>query len=356
MTLNRTSESSSVTKIAALLFSLQLLLACAAPTKIDTSVVLPARFHEATTIRDIAVLPFAGPDGAAFTAEIEEVLATVRIDERPYFKLVDRTNLDKILSEMKLSMSGMFDQETAGKVGKMVGAKGIYTGVVTVSSVVDSPYTENRSRCVSYDTLYYTIKNTRIPVQVCTAWQNYPVGCTKRVAIFSFVPKLIDVETGRILYSNSISHTVSDSACTDKRPVADSLTLLNNAKAAVKNEFRSDVAPYKTNVTLELADSTDDISTYEAKKKFKSGLSFARGNRMDRACEFWKDASALSPKSFSILYNLGICAELYGQLEQALETFNKADRLLEKPDKRVSEAISRVSSSIEKQRRLQQQR
>ncbi len=356
MTLNRTSESSSVTKIAALLFSLQLLLACAAPTRIDTSVVLPARFHETTTIRDIAVLPFAGPDGAAFTAEIEEVLAKVRIDEKPYFKLVDRTNLDKILSEMKLSMSGMFDQETAGKVGKMVGAKGIYTGVVTVSSVVDSPYTENRSRCVSYHTVYYTIKNTRIPVQVCTAWQNYPVGCTKRVATFSLVPKLIDVETGRILYSNSISHTVSDSACTDKRPVADSLTLLNNAKAAVKNEFRSDVAPYKTNVTLELADSTDDIPTDEAKKKFKSGLRFARANRMDRACEFWKDASALSPKSFSILYNLGICAELYGQLEQALETFNKADRLLEKPDKRVSEAISRVSSSIEKQKRLQQQR
>ncbi len=191
---------------------------------------------------------------------------------------------------------------------------------------------------------------------MCTAWQNYPVGCTKRVATFSFVPKLIDVETGRILYSNSISHTVSDSACTDKRPVTDSLTLLNNAKAAVKNEFRSDVAPYKTDVTLELADSTDDIPTDEAKKKFKSGLSFARGNRMDRACELWKDASALSPKSFSILYNLGICAEIYGQLEQALDTFNKADRLLEKPDKRVSEAISRVSSSIEKQKRLQQQR
>jgi Curli production assembly/transport component CsgG. len=120
-------------------------------TKIKVNMLQPAQYHEASLTKTIAVLPFSGPEGRVFTAEIEGVLAGIGIDNKPYFTLVDRTSLDKTINEMQLSQSGMVDQKTAVKIGKLVGAQGIYTGVVIRNSYDDSPYYENRSTCEQYE-------------------------------------------------------------------------------------------------------------------------------------------------------------------------------------------------------------
>ncbi len=85
------------------------------------------------------------------------------------------------------------------------------------------------------------------------------------------------------------------------------------------------------------------------------GLILQKNNRFDRACELWGEARILSPNSPSILYNLGICSEVTRELEQALELYKKADRLLDKPDDRITAAIGRVSEAIQKQKRLREQ-
>jgi hypothetical protein len=111
----------------------------------------PAQYHEASLTKAVAVLPFAGPEGRAFAAEMESVLAGIGIDDKPYFTLVDRASIDKVVSEMKFSQSGLVDEKTAVKLGKLVGAHGIYTGVGTRNTYDDSPYSERRQTCTYYE-------------------------------------------------------------------------------------------------------------------------------------------------------------------------------------------------------------
>jgi len=77
--------------------------------------MMPAMFHEATLIREVAVLPFDGREGTEFALEIEGALSGIRVSQRPFFTVLERAKLEKVLSEMKLSQSGLVDEKTGRK-------------------------------------------------------------------------------------------------------------------------------------------------------------------------------------------------------------------------------------------------
>jgi hypothetical protein len=323
-------------------------IACAPPA-IKTMALVPAKFHEATKLRETAVLPFDGPAGREVAAEVEATLAGVNIGDRRYFSLVDRTKLDKVINEMQLSQSALIDPNTAANVGRLVGVKGIYTGVVTQADASESGWREERIECVRRE-------ETKRGLGRCIQERRYTVNCTRRVAQFSFTPRLIEVETGRVIYANNVSGTRSSSACEDSRsPLKSSFELIQEARAEAMSKFRKDVAPHYVTFEIKLMDSTDGITSKEAKKKFEQGIDFAKNNRFDRACELWGEARILAPEFTSIVYNLGICSEITGEFEQALDLYRKADRSLAKPDDRITAALGRVSSTIQKQKRLKEQ-
>lgn len=335
-------------RIPALLL-LILLVSCSAPA-VKTTVLMPARFHEATTLKEVAVLPFDGQGGNEFAAEIESILMSVNIGDKQYFTLVDRTRIDKIISELKLGQSALVETETAVKIGKLLGAKGIYTGVIGMMNVSDNHYSESRSRCAQYATQpgkKYTY---------CARYESYNVPCTKRTAVFSATPKLIEVQTGRVVYANSISGTANSSACKDSsKPLLDKAILFANAKEAAKAIFKSDVAPHYVTQEIKIMDSKDGLTSNVAEKKFEQGIDFAKNNRLDRACELWGEVRTISPNSPSLLYNLGICSEVVGNLDEALDLYKKADRLLNKPDDKISAALGRVTQAIQNREKIKQQ-
>jgi len=339
-------------RLLVILAILTLLTACPPPV-IKTTALVPARFHEASRLKEVAVLPFDGPGGREFASEIEATLASINIGDKQYFALVDRMTLDKVVREMGLSQSGLIDENTAAKVGKLVGAKGIYTGTVTVSDTTDSSYREERTRC-AYTVTKYDKKGRAY--EECGKWEKYTVPCAKRVATFTFTAKLVDVERGRIVYANNLSGTATSSACSDsKTPLAGKFELIEQAKQFAKEMFRRDVAPHYVTFEIKLMDSTDGITSKEAEGKFKEGIDFAKHNRLDRACELWGEARILSPNAPAILYNLGICSEVTGELEQALDLYKKADTAYGKPDDRITSALHRVSEAIQKQKKLKEQ-
>ncbi len=323
------------------------LSACATPA-INTIALVPAKSTEAAKLKQVAVLPFEGQDGKKFASEIEGVLASINIGDKQYFTLVDRTVLEKLLDEeTRLSQNGIVDPKTAAKIGKAVGARGIYTGIITTSNSIDNNYNVKRERCVNYNK----------KEKECKQWREYTVSCTKRSAAFSFAPKLIEVETGRVLYANNISGTSDARGCQDDQtPLPSGFELLGRAKQSAKATFRTDIAPSYVNFRVELMDLTDGITTKDVKQKLKNGLDYAKSGRLDRACEIWGEARILSPDSPSIIYNLGVCAETTGDLEQALDLYMKSDRLLNKPDGRITIALRRASSAIQNKKKLDEQK
>ncbi|MCE5194354.1 MAG: hypothetical protein LLF28_02695 [Nitrospiraceae bacterium] len=334
------------------LFISFLLVSCAPPS-VKTTMLTPAKFHDASMIKEIAILPFDGQGGAEFAAELEGMFAGINLNDKQYFTIVDRNKIDKIISELKFTQSALVDEKTAVKVGKLVGAKGIYSGVITSSKVSDNYFTESRSRC-AYTATQYDKKGK--PYQVCAQYENYNVRCSKRTAIFSATPKLIEIETGRVVYANNISGSENSSACEDTgKPLIDKTLLLKNARDRAKSMLRTDVAPYYVTVQIKLLDSTSGITSKEAENKLEQGIDFAKNNRLDRACEIWGEGRILAPNSSSILYNLGICAEVTGSPEQALDLYKKADRLMNQPDENITAALARVNKAIQDKDKLKKQ-
>lgn len=339
--------------LATAIMGLSLLLFSGCATKVKVNMLQPAQYHEASLTRTIAVLPFSGPSGSEFTAELESVLAGIGIDDKQYFTLVDRATIDKVVSEMKFSQSGLVDEKTAMKLGKLIGAKGIYTGVVSRSNYDDNSYTEQRSTCVRYE--QKRDKKGRPYQGACLQWRKYNVSCIKRVAQFAVTPRLVDVTTGRVLYARNLSAIKDSSACQDTNPVKSAIVLLEQAREQVKKEFRRDVAPYYVTRDIRLIDSTNGISSQEAINKLKRGMEYADKGRLDSACELWGEARNLAPGSYSILYNLGVCAESRGDLDNALSLYKQSDKILGKPDDDISLALNRVGEAIKNRSKLKQQ-
>ena len=80
----------------------------------------------------IAVLPFRELDGrttvlGTYLAEelVTDLFSTGTLD------IVERSMLDKVMSELKFSQSGAIDPESAQHVGKIVGVEAIVTGSIT---------------------------------------------------------------------------------------------------------------------------------------------------------------------------------------------------------------------------------
>lgn len=322
-------------------------------TKIKVNMLQPAQYHEASLTKTVAVLPFSGPGGREFAAEIEGVLVGIGIDDKQYFTLVDRTSIDKSISEMKFSQSGLVDQKTAVKLGKMIGAQGIYTGVVSQNSYDDSHYSEKRQSCTQYE--QKKDDKGRTYQGACLNWRYYNVRCMKRIANFAVSPKLVDVTTGRILYSRNLSATTNSSGCEDTRPVQSEMVLLEQAKDSVRKEFRRDIAPYYVTREIRLMDSTDGITSKEAIDKLKRGMEFANKGRMDSACELWGEARNIATNSYSLLYNLGVCAESRGDLDAALSLYKQSDRILGKPNDDISLALGRAGEAIKNRNKLKEQ-
>jgi len=79
----------------------------------------------------IAVMPFANLTGHKeydwLSIGISEVLTT-KLGSLPYFRLVERIKLSEALKEIELGQTGLVDEDTAPKVGKMIGADELVIG------------------------------------------------------------------------------------------------------------------------------------------------------------------------------------------------------------------------------------
>jgi tetratricopeptide (TPR) repeat protein len=338
-------------KIIILIGVFLLINGCA--TKIPITMLQPAEYHEASLTKTVAVLPFSGQGGQQITSEVEGVLGSINIDGKNYFTLVDRNALDKIMKEMKLGQSGMVDANTAAEVGKLIGAQGIYTGAVTQNNSTEGPYTEPRQECTQYAQKCDAKGNCS--QGNCLNWRNYNVNCVKRSGYFAFTPKLIEVQTGKIIYTRDINGSATSNGCSDGTPAKSGSELIGQSIAMAKVGFRNDIAPRYITREVKLMDSTDGISSSAAKDKLKLGIDYAGKKRMDAACELWGEADTIASNSASITYNLGVCAESRGDMAAALPLYKKADKLLGKPNDDITLALVRVTEAIKNQEKLKAQ-
>jgi len=317
---------------------------CAAPS-INVMKLEPGRSAEAAAFKKIAVLQFDGKGGNLFSSQLEGMLGGIKVNEKQFFEIVNRSAIAKVTEELKLAQSGLVDSSSAAKLGKLIGAKGIYIGSIS-SDVNDNEYTEGRSRCIQYSS----------DGKRCVDYEKWMVPCTKRTASFSATPKLVDVGTARVIFSKNYAEKSESSRCSDSsRALASGSELVADLESAVIGKIRKDVAPFYMQIKVQLVSKNKDIASEEAKQQLKNGMAFAQSKRFDRACEIWREAQHLAPNSIAFLHNLAVCAETSGKLEYAHALIMKADKQLLKPDQVVSASLQRIEKSIKSKEKLARQ-
>lgn len=318
----------------------------------SVSILVPASSSEAATMREIAVLPFDGPQGADLATDIESMLAGIRIGNTPYFQVIERNKLDKVLKELNWFQSETIKAEHRLRLGKMLGIKALYMGVVSMPVSNETAFKEVRTECLEYK----KGKGAKKIFQTCSKSKETNVSCKVLEVTYSITPKLIEVESGRILYSNTFQETLSEKSCEDgKQAVRSQGQLLGTARANVLNKFRREVAPAMTNIALPLMEAYEELTNETARKKFTAGVEFAKAGRMERACEFWREVDSLQPGKIATDFNLAICREVNGEFEHAKQMYIAVERRLEMPDQRVTAAISRIEERIHGARKMQRQ-
>lgn len=330
---------------------LVVLAGCAAPVKVDTDILLPPRVLEAARLKRVAVLRFDRLGGTDITADVEAQLANARVEGAPFFTLVERARLSEAMKEMRLAESGALNTTTASKLGQMIAANGLYMGGITRDDVSEQQFSESRSICAQYEEKRDKKGN---PYQgPCLRWSERQVSCVRRSANFEFVPKLLDVSMGTIVYTRNIAGTAQAKACADDNaPLAAKDDLRRAARIVALKSFREDIAPFTRAVQIAFLSANDGIANAAAKERFENSIAFARARRLDRACEMWEELAASEVAAPALTYNRGSCAEVSGNLERALALYNEADRQMSQPDKTVGEGLARVKERLAAERTL----
>lgn len=163
----------------------------------------------------VAVLPFTtSTKRQDIAARLQGNAITALTEARdPFLKVVDRENLDRIMQEQRLSLSGVVDEQTATRVGNLIGAQALLIGDVTdyreepgqLRQSTKNGFEAYRVEQVNRETgeKYYVTRYK--PVTYTEFYQENKA----RIAVNY---RLVSLETGEVLMSKSFDRESEDHA------------------------------------------------------------------------------------------------------------------------------------------------
>jgi curli biogenesis system outer membrane secretion channel CsgG len=190
---------------------------------LDGVVKKDAAYKDASALRQecltkgqftIAVLPFTS--GTARKVDVSskvQAYAMTALTETndPFLKVVDRENLQRILEEQRLSLSGVLDEQTAVRVGNLMGAQAVLMGTLVdyreeageLKRSTRDGYESYRVEQINKETgeKYFVTKYK--PVRYSEFYQENKV-------YLSFNYRLVSLETGEVLVSKVVDRQEED--------------------------------------------------------------------------------------------------------------------------------------------------
>jgi hypothetical protein len=148
-------------------------------------------------IQRVAVATFSGPGGDVAADLLTQDLLNHGAD------VVERQRLDTILQEQNLAKADILDPATIKKIGKILGVDAIFVGTVA-TNIPASSYLVTESRHNEYSTV--------TPVSGGDVFTSGPaIGIPDTQVVTSaaqaaLIARMVDVETGSILWSGRMSY------------------------------------------------------------------------------------------------------------------------------------------------------
>jgi len=294
----------------------------------------PAEVDRAAYTKKVAVASFQN-DRVGLSSKIETKLARVKIDNIPYFTMVNRSDFKKVLREQRLQNSGLIDINSAVNIGDLIGAEAIISGNVGHASAQDSYFYEKRTRCVD---------------KKCKKLEKYKVGCKKRVIGLSAEIRMVDVAKGDVIFADTFNPTKDFKHCVDDSHALPSREMVAQELAqSIARSFAYRLAPHYRNFRVSLLSDPDLDYSDKQEELLKFSLEYIEQGRYDKAEKLLMDLiDSTDSQSYVAFYNLGVIKEAQGKYIYAKEYYEYADNLMIEPVQEINSAVNRIDSLIKK--------
>ncbi len=163
----------------------------------------------------IAVLPFASSGKRSdLAARLQaQAISSIAGSGDPFLKVVDRENMDRILAEQRMGLSGVVDQASAVQVGNIIGAKAVLMGdLISCREEAGKARVSTKKGFESYSV------RQRVPEtgETVLVTKYKPVDYTEHYqenkVMASYSYRLVSLETGEVLLSNVLDVSEEDHA------------------------------------------------------------------------------------------------------------------------------------------------
>ncbi len=266
------------------------LLAFAVPATAETLPINAADPAAADVIDliSISVERFEGEDGTAFAQALEAELADAKFRGGPFYHVV------------------------APESG--VPTDALVTGTVR-SSVEDVPVMEKRKGCTEYDPA---------DKKKCLREIDVDIRCRRRTATVATTVRLVVINDGSIRYTRPLNARDQVTYCPDRsapQSVEDyfTATFRNQVRA-----IRSDLAPRDYTLDVRVDESTKGL-TKPVQAAFKAAVRQTKTDPFG-ACSAWNLMFRDTEPTPALAFNMGLCAEMEGELDAAVAWYANAQR------------------------------
>jgi curli biogenesis system outer membrane secretion channel CsgG len=336
-----------------------LFISCGKP-KTRISVLRPSKV-DMSSHRSLAVVDFDGPGNSGAVVADRLTAAILKAD---YFTMMERSRIQEILSEQALGLTGAIDMETAPEVGQILGVKALIFGTVGAYEVEDvsgsekvkkqvwtGEYEKDEDGNIIYEkTLFGKVKKKKYE----EVYVDQPYIIRSGTVQVSF--RVVDVQTAEILAGETKAASYSKKVTSDTDGDGDLELILKLLLASAESdeledlkprnailssltdqvvaEFVPVVAPYRVTVT----------KTFEkGSRRTKQAITLAQSGLPDKALPIFEDEVQSDP-SEKTFYNLGVCYEMLGRLEDAETQYDRAVSL--DPKKLYIQALKDIRIAI----------
>jgi len=293
-------------------------------------------------VKKIAVLDFEGKDGKG--KQFADYLISELLDEdrgirdikgflknkegKTYlegartnvFQLVERSQLESVLSEQGLGMTGIVEDNQAAEVGRVLGLDALVLGNVSYSYVDKD---EKRKYTVNKKTYY-----------------KY---CTTRTTKAEVRLKIISVSTGEILGTKDLSQSYHDDKCDEERSGLLSPSVLANYCLM---DIAYWMANYFTPKFSLVEYDFEKIKYKEFKKQAKEASKLASKGMIDEAFPIYNSIYEADPYNPKAAYNLAHLYQAVGHFDRSLELYKEAYEM-EPDNKDFQESYDKAKSLSE---------
>lgn len=237
------------------------------------------------------------------------------------FTVIERNQIDKVMREQRLGLSGALDESTAARLGQLLGLDAIIIGELGWEKKDDN--TRNERRRLDGST--------------------YTQRCTERRVRVNASMKIIRVESGEILGTETVNETATDRKCDEYRnTVATANELLDQALKQTAREFVNYFTPVYELGRYEL----ERIGLRRLRRQTDEAATHLENNNIKQAFPIILSVYEADPYNPKAAYNLGILNEITGSYDKAFEYYNIAHQL-DAGNKTYFDAVNRARKGIE---------